>query len=218
VRTQSANLSVTHVDVSERAALEAALTPRMAMVWVETPGNPLLSVYDLSVVAAFARTHNLLSVADNTFASPALQRPLEHGIDIVVHSATKYIGGHSDILAGAVVVGDNPDLAERIAFLQNAVGGVLDPFQSFLARRGLMTLELRAQRHAENAMAVAHFLERHPRVERVSYPGLESHPRHDIARRQMSGWSPCSSRRSQSVSRRQCSACSFSAWPKAWVG
>jgi cystathionine gamma-lyase len=185
VRNRSANLAVTHVDFADPAALAAALTPRTAMIWVETPGNPLLSIADLSAVAAFARAHRLISVADNTFASPALQRPLEHGIDIVVHSATKYIGGHSDIIAGVVVVGDNAELAQRLGFLQNAVGAVLDPFQSFLARRGLLTLELRAARHATNALAVARFLEGHARIERVLYPGLESHPQHALAQRQM---------------------------------
>jgi len=188
VRNHSANLSVTHVDASDAsdpAALEAALTPRTAMVWVETPGNPLLDIVDLDAIAAFARGHGLLSVVDNTFASPAVQRPLEHGVDIVVHSATKYIGGHSDIIAGAVVVGDNAELATRLGFLQNAVGAVLDPFQSFLARRGLLTLPLRIERHAANALKVARFLDTHPRIERVLYPGLQNHPGHSLAMRQM---------------------------------
>lgn len=187
VRAQSANLSVTHVDFSDPAALEAALRPNTALIWVETPGNPLLSLTDLDQAAAFARAHKLISVADNTFASPAVQRPLEHGFDLVVHSATKYIGGHSDIVAGAAVVGDRPELAKRLAFLQNATGAVLDPFQSFLARRGLLTLELRAERHAANALAVARFLEGHPKIDRVVYPGLESHPQHAIAAKQMKG-------------------------------
>jgi cystathionine gamma-lyase len=185
VRNHSANLAITHVDINDAAALAAALTPQTRMIWVETPGNPLLSIVDLAVVAGFARAHGLISVVDNTFASPAVQRPIEHGIDIVVHSATKYIGGHSDIIAGAVAVGDRPELIERLGFLQNAVGAVLDPFQSFLARRGLLTLELRAARHGENALAVARFLEGHRRVVRVLYPGLESHPQHAIAKRQM---------------------------------
>lgn len=187
VRAQSANLQVTHVDFSDPAALEAALRPETALIWVETPGNPLLSLTDLDQAAAFARAHHLVSVADNTFASPAVQRPLEHGFDLVVHSATKYIGGHSDIIAGAVVVGERADLAQRLGFLQNATGAVLDPFQSFLARRGLLTLELRAARHAANALAVARFLEGHPRIARVVYPGLESHPQHALAARQMKG-------------------------------
>jgi cystathionine gamma-lyase len=185
VRNHSANLTVTHVDASDPAAFAAALTPRTAMVWVETPGNPLLGIVDLAAVAAFARAHGLLCVVDNTFASPAVQRPLAHGVDIVVHSATKYIGGHSDIIAGAVVVGDNAELAARLGLLQNTVGAVLDPFQSFLARRGLLTLPLRIERHAANALAVARFLDTHARVERVLYPGLQHHPGHALAMRQM---------------------------------
>lgn len=187
VRKQSANLSVTHTDINDPAALKAALQPNTKMIWVETPGNPTLSVTNLEAAAAFAKQHGLISVVDNTFASPAVQRPLDHGIDIVVHSVTKYIGGHSDLIAGAVVVGqDRPELTERMGFLQNAVGAVLDPFQSFLARRGLMTLEIRAERHAANALKIARFLEGQPNVERVIYPGLPSHPQHNVAMKQMS--------------------------------
>jgi cystathionine gamma-lyase len=187
VRKLSANLSVTHTDVNDPAALKAALQPNTKMLWVETPGNPTLSVTNLETAATFAKDHGLISVVDNTFASPAVQRPLEHGIDIVVHSVTKYIGGHSDLVAGAVVVRkDRAELTDRMGFLQNAVGAVLDPFQSFLARRGLMTLELRAERHAANALKIARFLESHAKVERVYYPGLPSHPNHNVAMKQMS--------------------------------
>jgi len=185
VRGPSAGLTVTWVDATDPANVAAAITPRTALVWVETPGNPLLSVVDIAAVAAIAKAHKILLAVDNTFASPAVQRPLAHGADLVVHSVTKYIGGHSDLIAGAIVVGDNADLAERLGFLQNATGAVLDPFQSFLARRGLMTLELRVQRHAANALAVARLLDGNPRVRRVFYPGLPSHPHHDVVMRQM---------------------------------
>jgi len=187
VRKASANLTVSHIDVNDPAALKAALQPNTKMIWIETPGNPTLSIANLESAAAFAKQHGLISVVDNTFASPAVQRPLEHGVDIVVHSVTKYIGGHSDLVAGAAIVGQNrPELVERLGFLQNAVGAVLDPFQAFLARRGLMTLELRAERHAANALKIARFLEGHNKVERVYYPALPSHPGHNIAMKQMS--------------------------------
>jgi cystathionine gamma-lyase len=187
VRKQSANLSVSHIDVNDPAALKAALQPNTKMIWIETPGNPTLSIVNLESAAAFAKQHGLISVVDNTFASPAVQQPLAHGADIVVHSVTKYIGGHSDLVAGAVVIGhDRPELVERMGFLQNAVGAVLDPFQAFLARRGLMTLEIRAERHAANALKVARFLESHGKVERVFYPALPSHPGHNVAMKQMS--------------------------------
>jgi cystathionine gamma-lyase len=185
VRGHSANLTVTWVDATDPAAVTAAITPRTQLIWLETPGNPLLSIVDLAATAKIAKAHGVLVAVDNTFASPAVQRPLEHGADLVVHSVTKYIGGHSDLIAGAVVVGDNRDLAERLGFLQNAVGAVLDPFQSFLARRGLMTLDLRMQRHAANALAVARLLQAHPRVVRVRYPGLPSHPQYELAQQQM---------------------------------
>ena len=185
VRARSAGLKVTHVDAGDRAAVEAALTPETRLIWIETPGNPLLSIADLDGVAALARSRGVLAVADNTFASPAVQRPLAHGFDIVVHSVTKYVSGHSDIVGGAAVVRDDGDLIDRLRFLQNATGGVLDPFSSFLALRGLRTLPLRMERHAANALAVARFLETHPKVARVRYPGLPSHPQHNLAARQM---------------------------------
>jgi cystathionine gamma-lyase len=186
VRKRSAGHEVSFVDLSDTAALEAALRPESRMLWVETPTNPLLKLVDLTAVAAIARRHRLLTVCDNTFATPFLQRPLEHGFDIVVHSTTKFLNGHSDSLGGAVAVRD-AGLAERIAYLQNAVGGVPGPFDAFLTLRGIKTLALRMERHCANALAVAQFLEWHPQVERVIYPGLPSHPQHALARRQMSG-------------------------------
>ncbi len=187
VRKRSAGLSISFVDLTAPAALEAALRPDTRLVWVETPTNPLLKVVDLTAVAALARKHRLISVCDNTFATPYLQRPLEHGFDVVVHSTTKYLNGHSDSIGGAAVVRAGSELAERLAYLQNAVGGVSSPFDSFLTLRGIKTLALRMERHCANALAVARFLEQHAAVERVYYPGLESHPQHALARRQMRG-------------------------------
>ena len=187
VRKRSAGLDVSLVDLTNSAALEAAIRPNTRMVWVETPTNPLLKLVDLSAIAAIARKHDLISVCDNTFATPFVQRPLEHGFDIVVHSATKYLNGHSDCVGGVAVVGDNASLQERLAYLQNAVGAISGPFDSFLILRGIKTLALRMERHCANALAIAQFLEKHPKVERVYYPGLESHPQHALAKRQMTG-------------------------------
>jgi cystathionine gamma-lyase len=187
VRKRSAGHSVSFVDLTEASALEAALRPDTRLVWVETPTNPLLKVVDLAAVAALAGKHRLISVCDNTFATPYLQRPLEHGFDVVVHSTTKYLNGHSDSIGGAAVVRAGSELAGRLAFLQNAVGAVSSPFDSFLTLRGIKTLALRMERHCANALAVARFLEQHAGVERVYYPGLESHPQHALARRQMQG-------------------------------
>jgi cystathionine gamma-lyase len=187
VRKRSAALGVSFVDLSKPAALEQAIRPETRLVWVETPTNPLLELVDLAAVARSAHQHGLLAVCDNTFATPFLQRPLEHGFDIVVHSTTKFLNGHSDAVGGAAVVRAGSDLGERIAYLQNAVGGVPSPFDSFLTLRGIKTLALRMERHCTNALAVAQFLEQHPGVERVRYPGLASHPQHALARRQMSG-------------------------------
>ena len=186
VRKRSAGHRVSFVDLSNPAALTSAILPDTRLVWVETPTNPLLKLVDLSAVAALARRHRLLAVCDNTFATPFIQRPLEHGFDIVVHSTTKYLNGHSDAIGGAAVVRD-PELAERIAYLQNAVGGVPGPFDAFLTLRGIKTLALRMERHCANALAIAQFLEQHPQVERVYYPGLASHPQHALARAQMAG-------------------------------
>lgn len=187
VRKRSAGLDVSLVDLTNPAALEAAIRPNTRLLWVETPTNPLLKLVDLSAVAAIARKHGLITVCDNTFATPFVQRPLEHGFDIVVHSATKYLNGHSDCVGGVAVVGDNVSLQERLAYLQNAVGAISGPFDSFLILRGIKTLALRMERHCANALAIAQFLEKHPKVERVYYPGLESHPQHALAKRQMTG-------------------------------
>ncbi|KRG43619.1 cystathionine beta-lyase [Stenotrophomonas panacihumi] len=188
VRRRSAALDFSFVDLTDLAAFEAAITPKTKMVWIETPTNPMLKIVDIAAVAAVARKHGLIVVVDNTFASPLLQRPLALGADIVVHSATKYLNGHSDMVGGMAVVGDNADLAERMAFLQNSIGGVQGPFDSFLALRGLKTLPLRMRAHCENAMALAQWLEQHPAVEKVIYPGLASHPQHALAKQQMSGF------------------------------
>ena len=185
VRKRSAGFSVSFVDFTDLAAVEAAIRPDTKMLWVETPTNPLLRIVDLEGVAALAKRRNLISVADNTFCSPYLQRPLELGIDIVVHSTTKYLNGHSDMVGGCVVVGDNAGLRDQMKFLQNAVGAISGPFDSFLALRGLKTLALRMERHSANGEKIAAWLEARPDVRRVVYPGLPSHPQHAIAKAQM---------------------------------
>jgi cystathionine gamma-lyase len=187
VRKRSAGLKFSFIDMSEPDALRRALRPETRMIWVETPSNPLLKIVDLGAVSAIARDRGAIAVSDNTFASPYLQRPLEFGFDVVVHSATKYLNGHSDIVGGVVVV-SNPELADRLGFLQNAVGAVASPFDSFLALRGLKTLHLRMERHCSNAQKLAEWLAEHPAVECVMYPGLPSHPQHALARRQMKGF------------------------------
>lgn len=184
VRRHSAGLRFSYSNFASREHIEAQLAPDTRMIWVETPSNPLLKLVDLAEVAAIARSRGILTVADNTFASPWVQQPLSFGFDIVLHSATKYLNGHSDLVNGVVVVGDD-ELAQRLAFLQNAVGSIPSPFDCFLANRGLKTLALRMQRHCANALEVARWLERHPKVERVIYPGLPSHPQHALAQRQM---------------------------------
>ena len=188
VRRRSAGLDFSFVDLTDPAAFEAAIRPETRMVWIETPTNPMLKVVDLQAVCAIARKRGILSVVDNTFASPILQRPLEHGADLVVHSATKYLNGHSDMVGGMVVAGDNAGLGEQLAFLQNSIGGVQGPFDSFLALRGLKTLHLRMQAHCGNAQVIAEFLQGHPAIEQVIYPGLASHPHHALAKRQMDGF------------------------------
>ena len=188
VRKRSANLSTTFVDMADLARLRAAIRPETKMIWVETPSNPLLKLIDLAAVAKLARERELIAVADNTFASPWIQRPLELGFDIVLHSATKYLNGHSDIIGGVVVIGGEPRhaaLAERLAYLQNAVGGVIGPFDSFLALRGLKTLALRMERHCASALELAQWLTTQREVAQVYYPGLTSHPQHALARTQM---------------------------------
>jgi cystathionine gamma-lyase len=187
VRKRSAGHDVSFVDLTSPAALEAAIRPNSRLVWVETPTNPLLKLVDLGAIARIAQKLGLLSVCDNTFATPYIQRPLEYGFDIVVHSTTKYLNGHSDAVGGAAVVRGDESLQERLAYLQNALGSVSGPFDSFLTLRGIKTLALRMERHCSNAQVIAEFLESHSRVERVYYPGLASHPQHALARRQMPG-------------------------------
>ena len=187
VRKRSAGHEVTFVDLADLEALESAIRPTTRLVWVETPTNPLLKLVDLRAVADIAKRRGLMTVCDNTFATPYIQRPLESGIDIVVHSTTKYLNGHSDALGGAAVVRADKPLQDQLRFLQNALGSVSSPFDSFLTLRGIKTLAVRMERHCANALAIAHFLESHPKVERVHYPGLESHPQHALAKRQMSG-------------------------------
>ena len=187
VRRRSAGLEFSFVDLSDAAQLEPAIRPNTRMVWVETPTNPLLKLVDLAAVASIARRRGLLAVCDNTFASPWIQRPLDHGFDIVVHSTTKYLNGHSDVIGGAAVIRADEALRDRLGYLQNAIGGVAGPFDAFLALRGIKTLALRMERHCANAMAVAQFLEGHPQVQRVYYPGLASHPQNVLADRQMQG-------------------------------
>ena len=187
VRRRSAGLDFSFIDLTDLAAFEAAIRPQTRMVWIETPTNPMLKIVDIEAVCAIARKHGLRVVVDNTFASPILQRPLQLGADLVVHSATKYLNGHSDMVGGMVVVGDDSELAEQLAFLQNSIGAVQGPFDSFLALRGLKTLHLRMKAHCDNAMVLAQWLERHSAIDKVIYPGLPSHPQHELASRQMQG-------------------------------
>lgn len=184
VKKPSSNLSFSFVDFTNPAAVEQAITPQTKLIWIETPTNPLLKIADIAALAQLGKKHGLLVAADNTFASPYLQQPLDLGVDLVVHSATKYLGGHSDVIGGVVVVREKA-LAEKIGFIQNAVGAVPSPFDCFLLHRGLKTLGIRMQRQCENAAALAGWLETHPAVERVIYPGLASHPQHAVARKQM---------------------------------
>ena len=185
VRRRSAGLQTSFVDLSDPENLAEAIRPDTRMVWVETPTNPLLKIVDLAAVAEIAKRRNLVCVCDNTFASPWTQRPLEHGFDIVVHSTTKYLNGHSDVIGGAAVVKEAGPLSEQLRFLQNAVGAVPSPFDAFLTLRGIKTLALRMERHCGNAMHIAAWLAAHPKVERVIYPGLATHPQHLLAARQM---------------------------------
>ena len=185
VRQRSAGLAPVYVDLTNPALFEAAIQKKKpGMVWVETPTNPTLKVVDLVAIATIAKKHGIISVCDNTFATPMLQRPLEMGFDIVMHSVTKYLGGHSDVVGGALVT-NRSDLAEKLRFLQNAIGSVMGPFDAYLALRGVKTLAVRMQRHCESAIHIAQWLEKHPKVERVVYPGLASHPQHAVAKKQM---------------------------------
>ncbi|MFC5512290.1 trans-sulfuration enzyme family protein [Massilia jejuensis] len=191
VRRASAGHRFTYVNLADPQALAAALTPETRLVWVETPTNPMLKLADLAAIAALCRARGIVTACDNTFASPINQRPLELGIDIVVHSTTKYLNGHSDVIGGVAVVGTAPHqapLREQLGFIQNAVGAIQGPFDSFLVLRGIKTLALRVERSNANALALAQWLERMPKVGKVLYPGLETHPQHALARRQMAGF------------------------------
>lgn len=185
VRRRTASLAVDFADFTDPAAVEAAIRPDTKLLWIETPTNPLLKIVDLEAIAVFARSKGLVTVVDNTFSSPFIQRPLELGIDIVVHSTTKYLNGHSDMIGGVAVVREEGELRDRLKFLQNAVGAISGPFDSFLALRGIKTLALRMERHSQNGLKIARWLEDRPDVRKVIYPGLESHPQHALAARQM---------------------------------
>jgi cystathionine beta-lyase len=184
---QKFGIKVKYVDTTRIENVFDAITKKTKLIWIETPTNPTLKISDIAGIAKIAKTHNCILCVDNTFASPALQRPLELGADIVVHSATKYLGGHSDLIAGLVITKEK-ELGEKIKFIQNASGAILSPFDSWLVIRGIETLNLRVKQHCENALAVAKFLLQHPAVDKVYYPGLESHHNHDIAKRQASGF------------------------------
>jgi len=188
VRRRSANLDFSYVDLTEPKDFERAIKPNTRMVWIETPSNPLLKLIDLEAIAKIARKKKIISVCDNTFATPWIQRPIESGLDIVVHSATKYLNGHSDLVGGVVVVGGKKELADQVAFLQNSVGAIAGVFDSFLVMRSLKTLALRMERHCSNALEIARWLEDQREVKSVHYPGLKSHPQHDLARQQMRGF------------------------------
>ena len=184
VRSNSAGIEFSYVDLTDIAALQGSIRDNTKMIWVESPTNPLLKIVDLRAVAAIAKAHDILLVADNTFATPYLQRPLEFGCDIVMHSATKFINGHSDMVGGIAVTNDDA-LAERLAYLQNSIGAILGPFDSFLALRGVKTLDVRMERHCASAAKIASWLEKDERVDSVLYPGLSSHPQHEVAKNQM---------------------------------
>lgn len=186
VRARSAGIQFSFVDFMDLDQVRSAIQPNTKMIWMETPSNPMLKLVDLDAIASIAKQHNLISVADNTFATPIIQRPIELGFDIVTHSATKYLNGHSDMVGGIVVVGDNAEIAEKIGYLQNATGAIAGPFDSFLALRGLKTLAIRMERHCQNALALAEWLNDHPAVDHVYYPGLKTHPQHELAEKQMS--------------------------------
>ncbi len=188
VRRRSANLDFTFADLTDARDFEDEIKSNTRMVWIETPSNPLLKLIDLEAIAKTARERNVISVCDNTFASPWIQRPLELGFDVVIHSATKYLNGHSDLVGGVMVVGESKELGDQVAFLQNSVGAIAGAFDSFLVMRSLKTLALRMERHCANALEIARWLEEEPKVKSVSYPGLKSHPQHDLARQQMRGF------------------------------
>lgn len=188
VRKRSAGLSFSYVDLTQSRRYRQALREHTKMIWVETPSNPLLKLTDLKQAATFAKQHGLIAVADNTFATPCLQQPIESGFDIVVHSATKYLNGHSDVIAGLAVIGNDQKLAASLRFIQKSVGAILGPFESFLTLRGMKTLPLRMRQHQDNALQLAQWLEKQAKVHKVIYPGLASHPQHALASTQMRGY------------------------------
>lgn len=185
IKQRSSDLRISYVDMSDLNNLSKQIKSETKLLWMESPTNPLLKLVDIEQVVKIAHQHKLITVLDNTFATPWIQQPLSLGCDLVVHSATKYLNGHSDMIGGIVVVGNNTELTEKIAYLQNAMGAIQSPFDSFLALRGLHTLALRMQRHCENALKIAKFLEQHNKVVKVFYPGLASHSQHSLAKKQM---------------------------------
>ena len=189
VRKRSSGLEFSYSNLSSLDGLESLLKPNSRMIWVESPSNPLLKIVDLEKVSAFAKKHNLISVCDNTFCSSYIQKPLNLGFDVVLHSATKYLNGHSDVIGGLVVSSqEKEDLAEQLAFLSNSIGSIMSPFDSFLVLRSLKTLAVRMEKHCENAFEIASFLEEHEAIEKIYYPGLSNHPNHEIAKKQMNGF------------------------------
>ena len=189
VRKRSSGLEFSYSNLSSLEGLESLLKPNSRMIWVESPSNPLLKIVDLEKVSAFAKKHNLISVCDNTFCSSYVQKPLNLGFDVVLHSATKYLNGHSDVIGGLVVSSqEREDLAEQLAFLSNSIGSIMSPFDSFLVLRSLKTLAVRMEKHCENAFEIASFLEKHEVIEKIYYPGLSNHPNHEIAKKQMNGF------------------------------
>ena len=185
VKKRNSNLNFSYVDATQISNIEAAITPKTKMIWIETPSNPMLHIADLQKIAELGKCHHIITVADNTFASPWIQRPIEFGFDIVVHSATKYLNGHSDVIAGVAVIGERVDLAEQLAFLQNSCGAIASPFDSFLVLRGIKTLGLRMRQHCDSAAFLAEWLQQHPAIKTVIYPGLATHPQHVLAQNQM---------------------------------
>jgi cystathionine beta-lyase/cystathionine gamma-synthase len=188
VRKITSGLSVTYLDEFSKESLANALKPNTKLIWAETPSNPMLKLVDIELVATFAKANKIMSVIDNTFATPFIQKPLNYGIDVVVHSATKYLNGHSDVINGVVIIGDNSDLNEQLSFVQNSVGGGAQAFDCFLVLRSLKTLTVRMRQHLENATELANWLDSHPKINQVIYPGLESHPDYQLAKKQMSGF------------------------------
>lgn len=185
VKKRTQNLELSFIDLTNPQQLKAAIKANTRLLWFETPSNPMLQIVDIQAIVDIAKKHKILTVVDNTFATPYLQRPLELGVDIVVHSATKYLNGHSDVVSGVVVVNDNQELIDNLKFLQNASGGIAGPLDSFLVLRGIKTLSLRMEKHCANAFELAHWLNQHSKISKVIYPGLKTHPQYKLASKQM---------------------------------